>query len=453
LINKESHTRELLRRWLDGRITAREEAELDRTAQDDPWLAEALEAYREQAAGEHKEAITQLRSRLRPAAKSGRVLPMVWRVAAVGLVVLAAAWWIWQSSSSGFEQATGLAMDSATESIEKITEAPAPPTADVVDAKTKVEQESPAVVAPNTPTTEATSKRRSSPSVSTEEGRKKEVLASSSHPSAVTEDVLAASKDMHANTTTETGYAVEADALAEEAPPSAVSPTDFEEAAQMSMEDTVAPSWDDFPVQPARTVDPAMISNMGRIEASPGYFLVEGIVVDDQGYPLIGANILDMGSNRGVVTGLDGQFQFAIDSTSKQLQISYTGFETETVAVSPQQKQLEVVLDEATDNLSEVVVTGMGVSREDGTTSAVPVGGHRAFRRYIRAQTPPNTPTGAVTLRFMVQADGSVTDIVVLEAATVELGQLATELLSDGPKWELTNGVGPLDVEYKLRFK
>jgi len=213
-------------------------------------------------------------------------------------------------------------------------------------------------------------------------------------------------------------------------------------------------------MQRSSATDPVMMTNAGRTEASPGYFLVEGKVLDQDGYPLIGATVLDPTSGRGAVTDFDGQFQLAVDTTTRQLQVSYTGFETQTFRVNPQQQKVELVLEEAASSLEEVVVLGYDKQIKSSQNrirppepAVRPVGGHRAFRRYIRQNTPDGTPSGRVKVFFRIEVDGSVADAAVVEASDDRLRDLALDLLTTGPRWEIEHAEAPLEVTYVIRFR
>ncbi len=101
--------------------------------------------------------------------------------------------------------------------------------------------------------------------------------------------------------------------------------------------------------------------------------VVSGLVVDQSGFPLLGASVLLEGTNNGTVTDLDGRFSLTVPSASYALVFSYTGFVEHRVAMpSPtlQSHYLEVVLEENRFQLDEVIVTAYGISlvAQDHTT-------------------------------------------------------------------------------------
>ena len=88
---------------------------------------------------------------------------------------------------------------------------------------------------------------------------------------------------------------------------------------------------------------------------------VTGKVVGEDGEPVIGASIIVKGTTVGTVTDFDGNFTLDVPSDGKQLVISYIGMKSKEVVVSP---NVNVTLMSDTQNLDEVVVTAMGISRE-----------------------------------------------------------------------------------------
>lgn len=96
--------------------------------------------------------------------------------------------------------------------------------------------------------------------------------------------------------------------------------------------------------------------------------LVTGTVVDKDGFPLVGVNIMDSPVN-GTVTDIDGNFSIQVSPSSK-LSISYIGYVTQTVEVK-RQKHLQIVLLENSELLEEVVVVGYGSQKKVSVTGAV----------------------------------------------------------------------------------
>ena len=104
---------------------------------------------------------------------------------------------------------------------------------------------------------------------------------------------------------------------------------------------------------------------------SYGQNSLSGVVLDDNGVPLPGANAIIEDTNTGVSTDFDGNFQITA-SQGQVLAISYIGYTTQYVTVAGQSTiNISLQLD---NELEEVVVTALGfaaVRDQQGSTSSV----------------------------------------------------------------------------------
>jgi TonB-linked SusC/RagA family outer membrane protein len=96
---------------------------------------------------------------------------------------------------------------------------------------------------------------------------------------------------------------------------------------------------------------------------------VKGIVKDAKGEPLIGVNVIEVGSSVGTITDINGSFALKVSSTAK-LKVSYLGYQTSVVAVDGK-TNLNVVLQDDNKVLDEVVVVGYGTQRKEAVTGSV----------------------------------------------------------------------------------
>lgn len=98
---------------------------------------------------------------------------------------------------------------------------------------------------------------------------------------------------------------------------------------------------------------------------------VRGIVKDQMGEPVIGANVLVKGTSNGVITDIDGKFAL-LAAKNDILIISFVGFMSQEIPVTG--KDLMVTLKEDTGLLDEVVVLGYGANaRKQDLSAAVGV--------------------------------------------------------------------------------
>jgi TonB-linked SusC/RagA family outer membrane protein len=99
-------------------------------------------------------------------------------------------------------------------------------------------------------------------------------------------------------------------------------------------------------------------------------FDVTGMVVDDEGGPLPGASIVEMGTLNGTQTDFDGNFSLSVANENAVLKISYIGFATKEIAINGQQN-VTVTLNVDASGLEEVVVVGYGTQKRRDLTGAV----------------------------------------------------------------------------------
>ena len=100
-------------------------------------------------------------------------------------------------------------------------------------------------------------------------------------------------------------------------------------------------------------------------------FQVKGTVVSKtDNEPVIGATVMEKGTNNGVITDLNGRFTLNVRNAKAQILVSYIGFTTQTLNAA---SNLNVLMEEDTQNIEEVVVVGYQTQRKIDLTGAVSV--------------------------------------------------------------------------------
>ena len=95
---------------------------------------------------------------------------------------------------------------------------------------------------------------------------------------------------------------------------------------------------------------------------------VSGVVVDAKtAEPVIGANIIEVGTTNGTITDFDGNFALTVKQGA-QLEISYMGYKSQTL---PAAANMRVALGEDSELLDEVIVVGYGVVKKNDATGSV----------------------------------------------------------------------------------
>lgn len=99
----------------------------------------------------------------------------------------------------------------------------------------------------------------------------------------------------------------------------------------------------------------------------------KGMVIDDNGEPVIGASVSIKGeTGNGVITDLDGKFVLTSTAGKITLEISYIGYKS-VVVEATSGKPLQVKLQEDNQVLSEVVVVGYGTQKKESVVGSVQV--------------------------------------------------------------------------------
>ena len=91
---------------------------------------------------------------------------------------------------------------------------------------------------------------------------------------------------------------------------------------------------------------------------------VQGTVTDRTKETVIGATIIVMGDpTKGTITDIDGNYTLPNVPSNAKLQFSYVGMTTQVVSVNGR-TTIDVVLEDDSEMLSEVVVTALGITKQ-----------------------------------------------------------------------------------------
>lgn len=120
---------------------------------------------------------------------------------------------------------------------------------------------------------------------------------------------------------------------------------------------------------------------------------IKGNVVDENGEPMIGVSIKIVGANVGGITDIEGNFSVN-NAEGKQLQFSYAGYKTLTLAASP---DMRVKMEPDMQGLDEVVVIGFGTVKKRDLTGSV---------AQIKSEAILQTPTSDVATALQGRITG-----------------------------------------------
>lgn len=96
---------------------------------------------------------------------------------------------------------------------------------------------------------------------------------------------------------------------------------------------------------------------------------VQGTVLDNEGYPQIGAGVFQKGTSNGTVTDLDGRYSLSVPADAV-LVYSFQGFSDVEEAVNGRET-IDVTMNLDSQFLEEVVVVGYGVQKSKDLTAPI----------------------------------------------------------------------------------
>ena len=98
--------------------------------------------------------------------------------------------------------------------------------------------------------------------------------------------------------------------------------------------------------------------------------LISGSVKDTEGEGLIGATVMIKGTQKGVITDVSGNYSIEVADGKMTLVFSYIGYNLKEEPVA-NRKTINVILEEDTKNIDEVVVVGYGTQKRTSVTGAI----------------------------------------------------------------------------------
>jgi TonB family protein len=183
----------------------------------------------------------------------------------------------------------------------------------------------------------------------------------------------------------------------------------------------------------------------------------------EDGSSLPGVNVIIKGSTMGTITDANGNYQLEVSDVQPTLVFSFIGFRSEEVPAGERQEvNAQISMDVA--QLSEVVVVGYGTSATGYVTPTVnlanPETGNRAFKQYLETnisypqEAIANKTEGRVTVEFVVEADGSLTDFTIIRGIGAGCDEELIRLIKEGPAWTPTKKDGvPIRDKARVRLK
>jgi TonB family protein len=432
-LQKES-TYDLLKRWLSGEVGYKEEQQLNKHAQSDPFLADALDGYHSMPEAEHEGKIKALKAHLQEQhpTRKGRGYWMRIAASVLVLIVAAVAFWIANQTTEGQITQNEVTLDAAPgqqkkEAITELDETP-PEAAEEV----AIEATSPAA-----------EEKAGPPTKPPAPARPRKIIIADDTPSntvdqqapiaMLEEEEMAEAKSLQADTYDNKG----------QAPPQKASPPE----AYDRQVDVI-----DLQPETAETVPPPPPASQA---------VISGKVLDaNSAGPLVGASIYIKGTKQGTITDMDGNFILPVsaDTNVLELVVAYTGY-AERLVKTKAGEEIQVWMDDAGVALSEVTVTSRSRFKRHKQQKAVEIAPKKGFDKYeTYINKHLNYPqaakdagiSGSVVLSFYIADNGRPRDIQVKKSLGYGCDAEAIRLLKEGPKWKGKGEQGEYTIYFEL---
>lgn len=191
---------------------------------------------------------------------------------------------------------------------------------------------------------------------------------------------------------------------------------------------------------------------------------IRGTVADENGEPIIGANVSVKGTTKGTITDVNGEFAIENIDANTVLLITYIGYLPQEVEVD-NRTFLNIVIKEDTQKLDEVVVIGYGTMKKKDLTGAVssvkmddsPVSTISTISHALagkaaglQIRTTSAQPGGESTFRIRGAASVSAGNdpLIVIDGFPVNsVSGIEAGKYSDGSKDNILGSINPNDIE------
>ena len=199
----------------------------------------------------------------------------------------------------------------------------------------------------------------------------------------------------------------------------------------------------------SRTIAASMLMSFcltGAVYAQKG--TIKGTVVDENGEPVIGANVIVKGTTNGTITDLDGNYVIPVENMKNViLQVSYVGYNTVEEAVKGR-ASVPIKLQSSVVNLGEVVAIGYGTQSRKEITGSVANVSEESFNKGV-TRDASDLLQGKVAGLTITTGSGDVTrgaQIQLRGTSTLQNDQGPMIVIDGIPGGDMST-VSPSDIE------
>lgn len=452
-----------IRKYLNGELDARAMHRLERQAQDDPFLMDALEGY-QNTRSDQQANLDDLAARLnrRVSKKEARIIPlrMIGIAASILIVCSAGVWWLYQGRGP-VKNAVKNEQARTTSPVAAEQTARAKPAA---AAPVRAEQATPVNAKPATPSRQvavnafaAQNKQEQPPAVKNAAPAPYQADAKATPP--VAQDTTPLNEMIVMNYSSAKKKDTARSATLRE-----VSIKTAPDTAPMQRLQAQVPGVKIYPGNKSQADLNKLLTN-GSLGAIGNKLLttnqvIEGrVIAENSGAPIKGATVKVAGTSQMTKTDSKGNFKLRADTNHANLEVATRGYQTRQVnaaAKSPDSLKTIALAPDNSDQLSETVVTGYTSQAKDiidTYTAAHPQKGWSDLRKYLKTNAvSPDGVTGVVKVTFSVDRHGGISDIKVVKGLSAAANKKAVALVKDGPEWAGNSNRKPETVTLRIKF-
>jgi hypothetical protein len=390
-----------IRKYLNGELDAQAMHRLERRAQDDPFLMDALEGY-ESAGGDQKIQLNELTGRLneRTTKKERRIIPL--RIIAIAASVLiicsVGTWWFTNDHPANTPK--------VAEIVKPVVKA-----APTVPADTIPPNKQAVTVLKKTPPPTVQVQKSAASEAESAPVFAADAVANVNIKDSVPTDTTPLNESIVMGYTSKrkkdtTGSASLA-GLANAKKATVTNPEQQLKGHAAGVADNNTPAQNpakDMIIQGKTIVPKSLpgISTADKNYASSKKVINGRVISKDDGLPIPGATVRVKGTSTGVVTDVDGRFTLPADNNGSSLVIGYIGYQTREVDAGSRDSIKTISLQPNNNSLAEVVVTNYNPksnTEEPAMVNAHPKAGWSSFRKYLKENAhSPDGKTGVVRL-------------------------------------------------------
>lgn len=170
---------------------------------------------------------------------------------------------------------------------------------------------------------------------------------------------------------------------------------------------------------------------------------ISGVVLDQNGEPLVGVSVAVRGTNQGTISDINGEYSLQVPLRESLIDFTYIGFQPVSMAATEDTKLARVVMMEDAKQIDEIVVVGYSTRTREKLISSISTINSQEL---VKATVPnlENALTGRVSGVFSRQTSGEPGS----DAADLKIRGFGTALVVvDGIPGREYNNIDPSEIE------